>query len=133
MFGHKETTKPSVLEGSGDVEIYEYNTPNNKFHVNITSETALVQFPQFYYDTYEVKQDGKTISKVQNVDGLIAFTLKQGTYDIALSFKPYKAYQATIPLFYVGTFLLVSGGVFGLIYRKKLMNRKPKEENQDKE
>lgn len=124
---------PSVLEGSGDVEIYEYNTPNNKFHVNITSETALVQFPQFYYDTYEIKQDGKTISKVQNVDGLIAFTLKQGTYDIALSFKPYKAYQATIPLFYVGTFLLVSGGVFGLVYRKKLMNRKPKEENQDKE
>ena len=120
--------KPSVLEGSGDIEIYEYNTPNNKFHVNITSETALVQFPQFYYDTYELKQDGKTISKVQNVDGLISFTLKQGTYDVALSFKPSKAYQVTIPLFYIGTFLLVSGGVFGLIYRKKLMNQKPKEE-----
>ena len=113
--------KPAVLEGTGDVDIYEYNTPNNKFHVNITSETALVQFPQFYYDTYEVKQDGKTISKVQNVDGLIAFTLKKGTYDIALSFKPCKAYQITIPLFYIGAFLLASGGVFGYIYRKKIM------------
>ena len=113
--------KPAVLEGTGEVDIYEYNTPNNKFHVNITSETALVQFPQFYYDTYEVKQDGKTISKVQNVDGLIAFTLKEGTYDIALSFKPCKAYQITIPLFYIGAFLLASGGVFGYIYRKKLM------------
>ena len=113
--------KPAVLEGSGNVDIYEYDNPNNKFHVEITSETALVQFPQFYYDTYEVKQDGKTISKVQNVDGLIAFTLKQGTYDIALSFKPYKTYQATIPLFYIGAFLLASGGVFGYIYRKKLM------------
>ena len=113
--------KPVVLEGAGNLEIYEYNTPNNKFHVEITSETALVQFPQFYYDSYEVKQGGKTISKVQNVDGLIAFTLKQGTYDIALSFKPCKAYQVTIPLFYIGAFLLASGGVFGYIYRKKLM------------
>ena len=113
--------KPVVLEGAGNLEIYEYNTPNNKFHVEITSETALVQFPQFYYDSYEIKQGGKTISKVQNVDGLIAFTLKQGTYDIALSFKPCKAYQVTIPLFYIGAFLLASGGVFGYIYRKKLM------------
>ena len=113
--------KPAVLEGTGEVDIYEYNTPNNKFHVNITSETALVQFPQFYYDSYVVKQGGKTISEVQNVDGLIAFTLKQGTYDIDLSFKPCKAYQITIPLFYIGAFLLASGGVFGYIYRKKLM------------
>ena len=113
--------KPAVLEGAGEVNIYEYDSPNNKFHVDITSETALVQFPQFYYDSYEIKQDGKTISKVQNVDGLIAFTLKQGTYDIALSFKPCKAYQITIPFFYIGAFLLASGGVFGYIYRKKLM------------
>ena len=133
IYDMEDYIKPAVLQGSGNIEIYEYNTPNNKFHVDITSETALVQFPQFYYDTYEIKQDGKTISKVQNVDGLISFTLKQGTYDIAISFKPSKAYQVTIPLFYLGAFLLASGGVFGLIYRKKLMNQKPKEENLNKE
>ena len=122
--------KPAFLQGTGDVSIYEYNSPNNKFHVDITSETALVQFPQFYYAEYTIVCDGKTISKAQNVDGLIAFSLNQGKYDVTLSFKPSKAYQATIPLFYVGLVLLVSGGVFGCVYRLKLMKKedKPQEE-----
>ena len=119
--------KPAVLEGSGDVEITKYHSPNNTFHVNITSETALVQFPQFYYDTYTLKSNGKKIADVNNVDGLIAFYLHEGEYDITLDFKQSKGYQATIPLFYVGSFLLISGGVFGVIYRKKLMPKKEEE------
>ena len=119
--------KPAVLEGSGDVVITEYRSPNNTFHVNITSEIALVQFPQFYYDTYTLKSNGNKIADVNNVDGLIAFYLHEGEYDVTLDFKQSKGYQATIPLFYVGAFLLVSGGVFGVIYRKKLMPKKEEE------
>ena len=119
--------KPAVLEGSGDVVITKYHSPNNTFHVNITSEIALVQFPQFYYDTYTLKSNGKKIADVNNVDGLIAFYLNEGEYDVTLDFKQSKGYQATIPLFYVGAFLLVSGGVFGVIYRKKLMPKKEEE------
>ena len=118
---------PAILEGSGDVVITKYHSPNNEFHVNITSETALVQFPQFYYDTYTLKSNGKKIADVNNVDGLIAFYLKEGEYDITLDFKQSKGYRVTIPLFYVGVFLLVSGGVFGVVYRKKLMPKKEEE------
>ena len=113
--------KPEVLEGTGDVTITKFNSPNNKFHVEITSETALVQFPQLYYANYTMYSGGKSLGKAKNVDGLIAFELKQGTYDASLSFKPSKGYQLTIPLFYIGVFLLASGGVFGYIYRKKWM------------
>ena len=111
--------KPVVLEGTGDVTITKYNSPNNTFHVVIDSETALVQFPQFYYANYTMYSNGKSLGQAKNVDGLIAFTLKQGEYDAKLSFKPSKGYQLTIPLFYIGIFLLTSGGVFGYIYRKK--------------
>ena len=122
---------PVLLTGTGDIEITEYNSPNNKFHLEITSETALIQFPQFYYANYSVKSDNKTLGDVQNIDGLIAFTFKEGTYDISLSFKPSKGYQVTIPLFYIGATLLVGGGVFGYIYRTKLMKKKEDEEKVD--
>ena len=118
---------PVYLTGTGDIEITEYNSPNNKFHLEVTSETALIQFPQFYYANYSVKSDNKTVGGVQNIDGLIAFTFKEGTYDITLSFKPSKGYQATIPFFYIGVTLLIGGGVFGYIYRTKLMKKKENE------
>ena len=110
--------KPVFLEGTGDATITEYNSPNNKFHIEITSENALVQFPQFYYANYTMYSGKKNLGKAKNVDGLIAFELPEGTYDVKLSFKPSKGYQLTRPLFYLGLFSLVSGGVFGYIYRK---------------
>ena len=115
--------QPVFLEGTGTVQITEYNSPNNKFHIEITSETALVQFPQFYYANYTMYSGSKNLGKAQNIDGLIAFELKQGTYDTRLSFKPSKGYQLTRPLFYFGLFNLVAGGVFGYIYRTKLMKK----------
>ena len=131
FYSAEEYINPVFLTGSGNIFITEYNSPNNKFHLEVTSESALVQFPQLYYVNYTVKSGGKTISEAENVDGLIAFTFKQGTYDIALSFKQSKGYQATIPLFYIGVCLLIGGGVFGYIYRTKIM--KTKEESNEKE
>ena len=119
--------KPVFLTGTGDVTIYEYNTPNNKFHVRIDSDTALVQFPQFYYATYTAYSNGKKIGTATNVDGLIAFGLNKGTYDISLKFQPYSGYVATAPLFYIGVVLLIGGGVFGYIYRKKFIKEETKE------
>ncbi len=128
IYSLEDYIDPVLLDGTGDVTIYEYNSPNNKFHVNITSETALVQFPQFYYADYTAISNNKVIAKAENVDGLLSFTLKEGTYDIALNFKPSKGYQITIPLFYIGVNLLIAGGVFGYIYRTKIKKPIIKEE-----
>ena len=117
-FTLEDYIKPVFLEGTGDATITEYNSPNNKFHIEITSENALVQFPQFYYANYTMYSGKKNLGKAKNVDGLIAFELPEGTYDVKLSFKPSKGYQLTRPLFYLGLFSLVSVGVFGYIYRK---------------
>ena len=87
-----------------------------------------MQFPQFYYADYTAISNNKVIAKAKNVDGLLSFTLKEGTYDIALSFKPSKGYQMTIPLFYIGATLLITGAVFGYIYRNKIKKPITKEE-----
>ena len=119
---------PAFLEGSGTCAIYEYNSPNNKFHVDITSDIALVQFPQFYYKGYYLYSGSTYLGEAKNVDGLIAFELKQGTYDIAFEFKGSPVYQVTRPLFYIGVVSLIGGGVFGLIYRTKIMKKKEEQE-----
>ena len=118
---------PAFLEGSGTCDIYAYNSPNNKFHVDITSETALVQLPQFYYSGYSIYSGSSYLGEAKNVDGLVTLQLKQGTYDISLNFKGSKAYQITRPLFYIGLASVIGGGVFGLIYRTKIMKKKEKE------
>ena len=124
---------PVFLKGTGTIEIVEYNSPNNTFHVNITSENALIQFPQFYYTNYTAYSNGKSLGKAVNIDGLIAFNLQSGEYDVKLQFKPCDGYQATVPLFYVGTALIIGGGVFGYIYRKKLLKKPEPEQEENKE
>lgn len=128
IYSLEEYYEPAFLEGSGTCQIYEYNTPNNKFHVDITSDTALVQLPQFYYKGYTVYSGSKYLGEAKNVDGLVALELKQGTYDISLNFKGSPAYQVTRPLFYVGIFSLIAGGVFGYIYCTKIMKKKEEEQ-----
>ena len=120
--------EPAFLEGTGTCQIYVYNSPNNKFHVDITSDTALIQLPQFYYKGYTVYSGAKYLGEAKNVDGLVTLQLNKGTYDISLNFKSSTAYQATRPLFYIGIFSLIAGGVFGYIYRTKIMKKKEEEQ-----
>ena len=128
IYSLEEYYDPAFLEGSGTCQIYEYNSPNNKFHVDITSETALVQLPQLYYKGYYIYSGSSYLGEAKNVDGLVSLQLKQGTYDISLQFKGSKGYQITRPLFYIGVFSLIAGGVFGLVYRTKIMKKKPEDE-----
>ena len=120
--------EPAFLVGTGTCQIYEYNSPNNKFHVEITSDTALVQLPQFYYKGYSLYSGATYLGEAKDVDGLVTMELKKGTYDVSLNFKNSLAYQITRPLFYIGIFSLIAGGVFGYIYRTKMMKKKEEEQ-----
>ena len=127
IYEKEDYYEPAFLEGTGTCQITEYNSPNNKFHVDITSDTALVQLPQFYYKGYYLYNGATYLGEAKNVDGLVAFELKKGTYDVSINFKGSIQYQVTRPFFYIGTALLIAGGAFGLFYRKKIM-KKPEEE-----
>lgn len=118
---------PVFLEGTGTCNIIYYNSPNNKFHVEITSDIALIQLPQFYYKGYSLYSGATYLGEAKDVDGLVTMELKKGTYDVSLNFKNSLAYQITRPLFYIGIFSLIAGGVFGYIYRTKMMKKKEEE------
>ena len=119
--------EPVYLEGDGTVAITEYHSPNNKFHIEVTSEKSLIQFPQIYYQGYSMYKGSSKLGEAKNVDGLIAFELDKGVYDVQLIYQGTKGYQITKPLFYIGVFLIVSGGVFGCVYRHTFMKKKEQE------
>ena len=118
---------PVFLEGEGDIAITKYNSPNNSFNVNITSKTALIQFPQFYNAEYQVYSNGTYLATGKNVDGLVAFELPEGEYPIDLVFKNSKGYQVARPFFYVGLVSLVPFTLFGIHYQYKTSKNKKEE------
>lgn len=122
-----EKYNPVFLEGDGFIKIVEYNTPNNVFVVEVKTETALVQFPQIYNDTYEAFSDGKSLGEAKNVDGLIAFELPKGKYTVDVVFMNSKAYRVARPFFYTGIVATISLGVFGLYYRYKSESKQKEE------
>jgi len=114
---------PAILTGSGSAKITEYNSPNNKFDINVTSETALIQFPQFYAAGYVMDVGGQQI-EVKNVDGLIAFELPKGTYSAQIKFVGTTGYRIARPFFYASLGILIAGGSLGLVYKHKINKRK---------
>ena len=110
---------PVFLEGEGSIEIIKYDSPNNSFTVEVTSETALVQFPQIYNDTYKAYNGNKYLGEATNVDGLIAFNLPKGQYTLNLKFVGCLRYRIARPFFYIGLVGTVAFGVLGTIYRYK--------------
>ncbi len=104
QWGMEDYLDPAFLEGEGKMEITSLNSPNATFDVTITSDTALVQLPQFFYDGYEMSLIGEESYTVkgENVDGLVSFSLKKGTYKATLKWVGLTSYQVGMPLFFVG-------------------------------
>lgn len=129
IYSQEEYVAPATLTGTGSATITEYNSPNNTFDVKVTSENALIQFPQFYADGYVMEVDGTQIIG-QNIDGLVAFELPKGEYSAQIKFIGTKAYQIVRPFFYVALGLLVVGGAVGLIYKRKVNRKNAKSDDE---
>ncbi len=106
QWGMEKYLSPVFLEGDGDMEITYLNSPEAEFNLTVLTSQTLVQLPQFYYEGYDLVLSGDssyTVSCV-NVDGLISFNLKEGTYKASLKWVGLKSYRIGVPLFFVGLF-----------------------------
>ena len=125
IYSQDDYINPVILEGNGKATITNYSSPNNEFNVEIKSETALIQFPQFYADGYVMEANGQRYV-AKNVDGLIAFELPEGTYSSQIKFIGTQAYRIARPFFYASLGILAVGGALGLVYKHKTKKRKQK-------
>ena len=119
----KETyLAPAVLEGEADIELTTYECPNFSFSLNVKSDEAFIQFPQFFADGYYAYFSGEKI-EAENVDGLLSFHFKKGQNQMDIKWVGTTAYRVTRPIFYTSLGLVIAGGVVGFIYRKKRLQK----------
>lgn len=110
--------EPAFLEGTGTMNIVELNTPNAQFELEVTSDDAYIQLPQFYYDGYKLLANNKTI-EVGYEDGLLSFHIEKGSYTVSLEYVGPLSYRIARPFFYISLVGLVGLGVGGYFLRKR--------------
>lgn len=113
---------PVFLEGAGTVKIETISTPNLDLTVSVTSTDALIQIPQFYYQGYQVtltSTDSSVKEDVSDVDGLVAFKVPTGQYQIQLRYPGTTTYRVGHALFYVSIVGALALGIGGYYLRKK--------------
>lgn len=117
--GIDEYIQPVFLEGSGKLKVTRVKTPEVDFHVIISTEEAFIQIPQLYYDGYvvDIVKDENNFSlntetTPEYVDGLVAFKVPEGEYDIKVHYEGTKSFRITIFGFFIGvTGLLVLAAI----------------------
>lgn len=88
----KAPDEPWFQDGRGEIANYKKGTNWQKFDVNVTSETAFIRLPLYYYPKWTVWVDGKKtkIDYSQDRDnelGLISFDAGKGNHKIVVKFK----------------------------------------------
>lgn len=127
----------AFLQGNGSLEVSKLNTPNLEFTLEVTSDTALIQIPKFYYEGYylKVKKEDGTVrtTKVENIDSLVSFNLEQGKYTCSITFKGTNYYRIGLVLLPLGVILTSSLFLLNKYFKKidegNLAINKAKHEN----
>lgn len=132
-WGIEKYRTPVFLEGSGTMTITYLNSPCARFDCTITSEKALIQIPQFYYDGYEITYNSKTDNKSYKVkgkyvDGLLAFDGYQGEYVVTVNYVGSTAYRIFRPIFYISILGTVAFGVLGTYFSHRTKKDKKKKD-----
>jgi hypothetical protein len=110
---------PVCLEGEGVSKVTALKSPEVSFDLTLTSDSALVQIPQFYYDGYQIDvtslADGSSFRvSPQEVDGLVAFTVEgSGLYEVQVSFPGPLTYRVGRVFFYLSIVGFVELGAWG--------------------
>ena len=132
--GAEQYIVPVFLEGDGTIALESLNTPNAVFQVTVTSESAYVQLPQFYYEGYvaTLSNETKTYSaEGENVDGLVSFRLQQGDYQMDVVYLAPKSYRILHPFLYIGIVGIVLFAASGIVVPRIMKKREEKaQENQ---
>lgn len=113
---------PVFVEGQGQAQVTALNSPHVEMSVSVTSETSLLQIPQFYYDGYEISYFSTALSgkaNGTNADGLLAFQLPKGEYSVSVDYVGTKTQQVGLVFFYLSFPASLTLGILGVYFKKK--------------
>jgi len=75
---------PAVLLGNAEIKVICNSAPKYKMEITV-SENSQIQLPLLYYPGYKITANGKKID-AENIDGLVAFELNSGTYEVSTAY-----------------------------------------------
>ncbi len=104
QWGMEEYLTPAFLKGLGKMEITSLNSPEATFDLCVSTDTSLIQLPQFYYEGYRLYLEGDSSYYADgiDVDGLVSFEVKEGTYKAELKWVGLLSYRVGVRLFFLG-------------------------------
>lgn len=123
---------PVFLQGKGSITVVDRFADHHCYEIVVTEQEAKIQMAVIYYPGYEItikdiNSNETYVVDGENVDGLVAFTLKEGYYAVESNFVGSDLRQFSV----VFTTLSVSITSFVLIYGLFFENKRRKE-NEDK-
>lgn len=81
--------KPAVLQGSAEIVINSAFAPSYQMEIQVM-EDALIQLPLLYYPGYQITVTDEfgtvQVFDGENIDGLIAFSIVEGTYQVQTNY-----------------------------------------------
>lgn len=119
--------EPVILDGMGKIESVEKKAP--RFVMNITLEKdSIIQLPLIYYPGYEItvkdENSNEYIIDIKDIDSLISFELKKGSYVVKTNYVGTPLRKATIAyrtIAIYGLFIFVS---IDMIYNNYIDRKK---------
>lgn len=123
---------PAIIDGDASFAITSLNTPNITFTGKVESENARIQIMQFYYDGYKIELTNTDNNLTKTVpalyaDGLIAFDVPKGNYNISITYPGPQSYQVGIAILCISIIGVLGFGGYGIaehyVKRKKEMEQ----------
>ena len=116
--------KPTYLTGKADIEVVEAFAPEYTMNIVVNENDTIIQMPLIYYPGYEITAINIQTNEVyildgENIDGLVSFTLNEGSYKVTSSYVGTMSRQISVIMFSISITITAIGLVFGIIERKR--------------
>ncbi len=113
---------PVILDGNGKITVISKSSPHYEMVIH-AEEKSIVQMPLIYYPGYKITLTDESGEKQalngENIDGLVAFSLNEGTYTVKTQYVGTPLRKASIVLTSLGV-----GGVMCALFYEIIKKRR---------
>lgn len=115
--------QPVILDGNGEIVVDSKFAPEYEMKIIITEE-SIVQMPLIYYSGYKITVENTATGERiklngENIDGLVAFTISEGTYNVKTNYSGTTLRKISIALTILSSLTVCGAIIYECIYKRK--------------
>jgi len=114
---------PVILSGRGSIEVTSKSSPHYTMKIE-ARENSLIQLPLIYYPGYKITLENtqtgeKTKINGENIDGLIAFNVSEGTYTVTTDYEGTTLRKISIALTLISLCAVTVAVIYEIIKKRR--------------